>query len=77
MSQKDKKQPMSLAQRMRKPGAKVWTMDARTIKDQATGQGVVVQTVRDSTGTLISSQTLDLAEVEERGLPLPVDAVWR
>lgn len=52
-------------------------MHARTIKDQATGQGVVVQTVRDSTGTLISSQTLDFAEVEERGLPLPVDAVWR
>lgn len=77
MSQEDKKHPLSLAQRMRKPGAKVWTMHARTIKDQATGQGVVVQTVRDSTGTLISSQTLDLATVEEGGLPLPVDAFWR
>jgi len=74
----DQQRPLSLSQRMRKPGAKELTMHASAIKDQATGNGVVVQTVRDSSGTLIYSKTLNLSEVEAQGgLPLPMDAIWR
>ena len=66
-----KKSNAELFHAHRKFGTTVVNVRAAIIKEDGSGNGYVVQTVRDESGQLMTREVLPLHEVQESGLSLP------